>query len=609
MFFLGAGASVDACLPDVVGLVHKFLDWLQSAVNKPELNKEESENAKGQAALTREILTILQDWKTKHKDDTKIDIEILLDTVEKIENKDQQPLSAFYENTSLKIDKHPAYSIVFTNKIKFSTMIKQFVRMSFSDFKLNTAYLNPLNNFIREWRGLSVFSTNYDVCIEQFCIENGRRFVDGFNPNWNPDVEYQKRADVDLRLYKLHGSITWYRSEGGEYIRSDIIVGEERPILVGGIESVPLILYPGRKLEYIEPVIYMLGEIKRQLQETNYVFVVGYSFKDPHIAKLFRYAASRNRKLIIFLISPSAYDVYNRNLKYQEDEEFEKYFTRSFSHIGIRAPIPSYLSGRVICLNYKFKMIFPLLRSNYLNKLKEAQKLEDAIEYGDIDKEIENWKECLNHYVDCEHIEKAGKIIEAIGWDVLLSKDWSSSFEISIKGLISSWLCNDDVLEEKWRELFTKVTEGFSIDKFIFLAEAETSFSTIPPTITLGFKGAGGNISPHDLALHIEKRIIPLTKNKLSIITGHKSAKISAFVEKIKLLYDYLQLWVEGKTYEKYYELRSAYTAEVVDLRKKVETYKLSKSTKDSGAVKDMISQIEVEILEGIFGGSIFNVD
>jgi hypothetical protein len=464
-----------------------------------------------------------------------------------------------------------------------------------------------LNNFIRECSGLSIFSTNYDVCIEQFCIENGRKYVDGFNPNWNPEVEYLRHSYVDLRLYKLHGSITWYRSEGGEYTRSDIEVRDERPILVGGLEAVPLILYPGRKLEYIEPVIYMLGEIKRQLQEADYVFIVGYSFKDLHIAKLFRYAAARNRKLIMFLISPRAYDVYNRNLKYHEDEEFQKHYTQHFSHVGIRAPVPSYLSGRVICLNYRFKMIFPLLRSNYLKNLIEAQRLEDRIDYGDVDKEIENWKDCLNHYTDCEHIEKAGKIIEDIGWDKLLSKDWRSSFEIVLKGLITSWLCNDDVLERKWGELFARVSEGFSIDKFIFNAEAATSYSTIPPTITLRFKGAGGNISPHDLAIHIEKRIIPLTKSKLSIIAGDKSAKISAFVAKIKLLYDYLQLWLEGMTYDRYYELRTA--GEIVDLKEKVKKYKLSKSKEDSCSVKDVITQIEIEILKGIFGGSIFKLD
>jgi hypothetical protein len=66
---------------------------------------------------------------------------------------------------------------------------------------------------------------------------------------------------------------------------------------------------------------------------------------------------------------------------------------------------------------------------------------------------------------------------------------------------------------------------------------------------------------------------------------------------------------IEGMTYDGYYELRSPYPVEVVDLRKKVETYKLSKRTKDSDAVKDVITQIEFELLKGIFGGSIFKLD
>jgi hypothetical protein len=106
MFFLGAGASVDAGLPDVVAIVGRFLDWSDSQAENPYLDKEQCDSYEGQAALTREILTIIQDWKTKQNDDTKIDIEILLETVEKIENRDQQPLSAFYENTSLNIEKH-----------------------------------------------------------------------------------------------------------------------------------------------------------------------------------------------------------------------------------------------------------------------------------------------------------------------------------------------------------------------------------------------------------------------------------------------------------------------------------------------------------------------
>jgi hypothetical protein len=61
IFFLGAGASVDAGLPDVVGLVNKFL---------------ESQNI-DRAGLTQEVLNIIKDWKAKQQNDkTPIDIEI-----------------------------------------------------------------------------------------------------------------------------------------------------------------------------------------------------------------------------------------------------------------------------------------------------------------------------------------------------------------------------------------------------------------------------------------------------------------------------------------------------------------------------------------------------
>jgi hypothetical protein len=58
------------------------LDWSESAANNPQLDEEQRANAKGQAALTREILNIIRDWKAKQSDDCKVDIEILLDTVE-----------------------------------------------------------------------------------------------------------------------------------------------------------------------------------------------------------------------------------------------------------------------------------------------------------------------------------------------------------------------------------------------------------------------------------------------------------------------------------------------------------------------------------------------
>lgn len=603
MFFLGAGASVDAGLPDVVRLVCKFVEWLKSISENQGLNEKQRSEAKEHLSLVEKILTILKNWRAEQKNyNTEIDIEILLDAIERIENKNTDILSAFYENTSLKIGEHPAYNLVFNGKRKISGEIKDFIKTTFSNTRINVTYLKPLNNFIRGYRGLSIFSTNYDLCIEQFCKENGRTFVDGFNPYWNPEIEYGKKDSPDIQLYKLHGSITWYRSEGGEYTRSDIIVSDERSIIVGGQEVVPLILYPGRKLEYIEPVIYMLAEIKKQLEEVNYVFVVGYSFKDGHLAKLFRYAAARNRKLILFLIGPSAYNTYDKKLRHLEDELFPKHFTGGFTHTGFSStPIPSYLDGRVICLNYKFKKVFPLLRNHYLRNLKEAQIIENKIEYGDTASESE-WKRCLRHYIDCEYIEKAEKMMKEMTWYESTSKDLVFWLEICFKGLISSVLCNDNTVKTKWIGYFEKVCQLFSVDKFVVEAEASTTYSSIPPKITMKI--------PNGLVDCLQDTIIPFMENTMTIISNNKS--VNEFIDRIRKLGEYLHLWQKSgdMTYERYFELRSdKYNDKIKELKEKVSIYKQKQNSTEEQPVENIIMQIERKELQKIFGGDILEFD
>lgn len=79
--------------------------------------------------------------------------------------------------------------------------------------------------------------------------------------------------------------------------------------------AVPLILYPGKKLEYIEPTLEMLNILKKSLLNVKYCFIIGYAFKDEHILKLFLYAANKNLELVLFLISPSAHAIYYEKLK------------------------------------------------------------------------------------------------------------------------------------------------------------------------------------------------------------------------------------------------------------------------------------------------------
>jgi hypothetical protein len=101
----------------------------------------------------------------------------------------------------------------------------------------------------------------------------------------------------DLVLYKWHGSVTWSRDERGRYTRNEIAItdtAEPQLNVVTGEKEVPLISYPGRKLEYFEPIFDLVVELKNRLNNFNlkYIFVVGYSFRDDHIRRLFQYAGS-----------------------------------------------------------------------------------------------------------------------------------------------------------------------------------------------------------------------------------------------------------------------------------------------------------------------------
>jgi hypothetical protein len=220
LFFLGAGASIDAGLVGVVELKHKFMTWLEKNSKSEHLSLQE-----------------------KRSDKNPVDIEFLLETVEKIENKDEDPLPDFYENKLLKLEKNGSYNSIMKIKKDLSTMIKRFIKTYFSQTNIQTDYLQCIKD-LKYSRPLHIFSTNYDTCIEQLCKKNDLQLIDAFDPNLKLQKREYEKQNVDVILYKLHGSITWHRTEKGDYARSDIIpTTDERVSYINGQDVVPVILY------------------------------------------------------------------------------------------------------------------------------------------------------------------------------------------------------------------------------------------------------------------------------------------------------------------------------------------------------------------------------
>lgn len=377
VFFLGAGASVKAGVPDTFGLVDAF----KTCVSDQPANSQALEK----------ILEILREWKrTNDRRDDGVDIELLLETLDQLAHRDLDVLLRFYEVTRYKLSGY-------ADKRPLIAQLKDFVKSAGIVLSENISYLQPFLAFITDFKPLDIFSVNYDTSIEQFSNIHKTSYTDGFDSKWNPKLFEELRFDI--RLYKLHGSIMWYRTDRGDYVKIPTQSEHSETQLITGERAETLMLYPMRKWDYAEPLLELLIMLKRRLENAKFVIVVGYSFRDDHIRNVFWDVANKNRDLTVVLISPSAHKIYNERLKTYDSTTDQNL-----------SSIPSALSGRVVCLPYKFEDIFPELRNHFLKHLREGLSLERTEARKEVRGERANWTEVLKAYVECNHMERVQEI-------------------------------------------------------------------------------------------------------------------------------------------------------------------------------------------------------
>jgi hypothetical protein len=389
VFFLGAGASVKAGVPTTYPFVNEYIESIEEPGKKETIKK---------------IVNTLEKWKND-----KIDIELLLETLTKLKNKDQEPLLPFYPGGTFILEGY-------YEKEPLINDLKDFIKSkAIVESEEKIRYLQSFREIIEEERPLDIISVNYDTCIEQFCNCYRLTYQDGFDVYWNP-VVFQKEH-TDIRLYKIHGSVMWYQSDRGGYIKLPVMVRENKVQLITGEKAENLMLYPMQKWDYAEPLLELLVEIKHLLESESckYLIVVGYSFRDDHITRILWDVARKNRELHLLLIGPNAYQIYSKKLKYYPTSE----------------KIPSSLEGRVICLPYLFEKVLPYVKNHYLKKIKEGFAFETSQHQIEIRGEKANWISCLQSFADAEYTEK----IEAILKREPLDEEtyWSINLELSLK--------------------------------------------------------------------------------------------------------------------------------------------------------------------------------
>jgi hypothetical protein len=181
---------------------------------------------------------------------------------------------------------------------------------------------------------LPFFTTNYDMSVDWFFEpwdNNGIQiqkewlsnqsnkivYIDGFSKRgWNK-TEYSsigKQEDaIYIPYFKLHGSLFWEKVAGvtrmGTNVASDPINPNEL-----------MIVYPSDKKVLLEdPYYFNQKQLEKYIKNTDKVVVIGFSFRDPEIVKLFENAMSDNESMKVIVICPEYDPKY-----FQEMDKFLK---------------------------------------------------------------------------------------------------------------------------------------------------------------------------------------------------------------------------------------------------------------------------------------------
>jgi hypothetical protein len=517
VFFLGAGASVKAGVPTTYSFVNEYINSIENL---------------GKRDTIKKIVNTLEQWKIEQWKDDKIDIELLLETLTKLKDKKKDPISPFYTGGTFILDGY-------YDKEPLINDLKNFIKnKAIVESEEKIRYLESFREIIEEERPLDIISVNYDTSIEQFCNCYRLTYQDGFDVYWNPAV-FQKEH-TDIRLYKIHGSVMWYQSDRGGYIKLPVMVRENKVQLITGEKAENLMLYPMQKWDYAEPLLELLVEIKHLLEyeSCKFLIVVGYSFRDDHITRILWDVARKNRELHLLLISPNAYQTYSKKLKYYNTAE----------------KIPSSLDGRVICLPYLFEKVLPYVKNHYLKKIKEGFGFESSQHQIEIRGEKANWISCLQSFADAEYIEK----IESFLKREPLDEDtyWSINLEIYLKMAVNLIANGEKEKGVNFFRDFCNILNKVMVERIdvrivdargiIGVYQIEFKFNSKPRFDTISKLPSDGNYIGVPQFKGIIEPLSEFSQTRAGFIKGSNNdlLKISEKLEKMK---NYLGTLKEGK--------------------------------------------------------------
>ena len=286
ILLLGAGASVEAGIPDS----GKMIDEIQDLVS----NDPEWSRYRELYRYLRSSIFFADGLEGIFDDKVPFNIERLVNVLDELQKKERHALYPFVGAWNPKLQEVAGAN--FENVRDFRDAIIRILRDKWVALreKERAAYYKGLLRFQEKYHHpLRVFSLNYDLCIEQSC-ENAS-VQRGFSERtWDWRMFDETSEDSrPLLLYKLHGSLDWYFKDGQ-------VQYSDSPSTIG-FDDIALIFGTSYKLQYIDPFLFLMYELRRwTLDAARAIVCIGYGFNDEHINGILRQSLAQNceRKLL-----------------------------------------------------------------------------------------------------------------------------------------------------------------------------------------------------------------------------------------------------------------------------------------------------------------------
>jgi len=245
------------------------------------------------------------------------------------------------------------------NKIK-EKILENLKSVTSPDFTLHRALIKSLKK--RSFGKSSdfwFFSTNYDLLIEKSCAYENARIENGFSGTTFRffDIDSLKHSrgfvkqtfhpmqDCTFRLFKLHGSLSWFK-EGGKIYEGNLDSLENTLILPSRNKVMDTLHHP------FDAIFTAASQVIGS--KCKYLICIGHSFRDEHINKHLLIPGLKEGKIKILALIPELND---------QAQELAQY--PSFDYITSKSARLNGITHEVVSDLWKFSSLIAFLENHF----------------------------------------------------------------------------------------------------------------------------------------------------------------------------------------------------------------------------------------------------